>query len=171
MVASVLLFHDCYAPGQKIVGVIKHMPDKPGLRLRMLGAALVYDRTRANPRHFNATHWIGHASAMEHGTIFFDLKIPLQERMEGNMVQFSTTLPDSMLPSFSSAYNSAFVTVSYGLCLHSDTGEVLAVEPVSVTQNAPEESGRMNKKTRLATFVARSSSWCDAGSICRVSVR
>jgi hypothetical protein len=165
---AVLLFHECYAPGQKIVGVIKSMPDVPGLRLRMLGAALVYDRTRANPKHFNATHWIGHASAMEHGTIFFDLKIPLSEEKDNNLVTFSTTLPDSMLPSFSSAYNSAFVTVSYGLCLHSDTGEVLAVEPVSVTQNAPEESGRMNKKTRLATFVARSSSWCV--SACPVSL-
>ena len=161
---AILPFHDCYAPGQNIVGVIRHMPEGQSLQLRMLGAALVYDRTRANPKHFNATHWIGHASAMEHGTIFFDLKIPFGKADgkadENGLVHFRTTLPESMLPSFSSAYNTAFVTVSYGLCLHSENGEVLAVEPVTVTQNAPEESGRMNKKTRLATFVTRSN-WYD----------
>jgi hypothetical protein len=157
---AILLFHDAYAPGQNLVGVIRHMPTTPGLRLRMLGAALVYDRTRANPKHFNATHWIGHASAMQHGTIFFDLKILLSEADDNGCVSFSSPLPDSMLPSFSSAYNTAFVTVSYGLCLHSETGEVLSVEPVTMTQNAPEESGRMNKKARLATFVTRNSNWC-----------
>jgi hypothetical protein len=140
------------------------MPPAPGLRLRMLGAALVYDRTRANSRNFNATHWIGHASAMEHGTIFFDLKIPLSEPDENGLVSFSMPLPESMLPSFSSAYNTAFVTVSYGLCLHWETGEVLSVEPVTISQNAPEESGRMNKKTRLATFVTRNLNWCAAPS-------
>lgn len=162
---AILLFHEAYAPGQKLVGVIPHLQATPGLKLRMLGGALVYDRTRANPRNFNATHWIGHASAMEHGTIFFDLKIPLSAPDENGCAAFTAQLPDSMLPSFSSAYNTAFVTVSYGLCLHSESGEVLSVEPVTMTQNAPEESGRMNKKTRLATFVTRNMNWC-ASSPC-----
>jgi hypothetical protein len=156
---TILLFHDAYAPGQKLVGVIPHLQPKPGLKLRMLGGALLYDRTRANPRNFNATHWIGHASAMQHGTIFFDLKITLDSPDDKGCATFSEQLPDSMLPSFSSAYNTAFVTVSYGLCLHSESGEVLSVEPVTITQNAPEESGRMNKKTRLATFVTRNLNW------------
>lgn len=96
---------------------------------------------------------------MEHGTIFFDLKIQLEQEVDES-ARFEARLPDSMLPSFSSAYNTAFVTVSYGLCLHSESGEVLSVEPVMMTQNAPEESGRMNKKTRLATFVTRNLNWC-----------
>ena len=160
---SILLFADAHAPGQKLVGVIPHLAGTPNaaqLKLRMLGACLVYDRTRANPRNFNATHWIGHASAMEHGTIFFDLKIPMSAPDENGCASFEIQLPNSMLPSFSSAYNTAFVTVSYGLCLHSESGEVLSVEPVTMTQNAPEESGRMNKKTRLATFVTRNCNWC-----------
>jgi hypothetical protein len=206
---AILLFHDAYAPGQKLVGVIPHLQATPGLKLRMLGGALVYDRraldinaymhrsetgfptmcraaarapvihsctvvattslpcrTRANPRNFNATHWIGHASAMEHGTIFFDLKIPLAAPDENGCSSFTAQLPEGMLPSFSSAYNTAFVTVSYGLCLHSDSGEVLSVEPVTMTQNAPEESGRMNKKTRLATFVTRNLNWCEFAGSC-----
>jgi hypothetical protein len=130
----------------------------PQVHILKRGLLAVYDRTRANPRNFNATHWIGHASAMEHGTIFFDLKITLEHGSDGS-AHFSARLPDSMLPSFSSAYNTAFVTVSYGLCLHSESGEVLSVEPLMLTQNAPEESGRMNKKTRLATFVTRNLNW------------
>ena len=148
-------------PGKSWWASFRHLQSaRDGLKLRMLGGALVYDRTRANPRNFNATHWIGHASAMEHGTIFFDLKILLSVPDENGCSSFTAQLPEAMLPSFSSAYNTAFVTVSYGLCLHSDSGEVLAVEPVTVTQNAPEESGRMNKKTRLATFVTRNLNWC-----------
>lgn len=167
---AILLFREAYAPGQKLVGVIPHLQATPGLKLRMLGGALVYDRTRANPRNFNATHWIGHASAMEHGTIFFDLKIPLSEPDEQGCASFTAQLPDTMLPSFSSAYNTAFVTVSYGLCLHSESGEVLSVEPVTMTQNAPEESGRMNKKTRLATFVTRNLNWCARARPCSIVV-
>ena len=172
---AILLFHDAYAPGQKLVGVIPHLQAaRDGLKLRMLGGALVYDRTRANPRNFNATHWIGHASAMEHGTIFFDLKILLSPPDENGCSSFTAQLPEGMLPSFSSAYNTAFVTVSYGLCLHSDSGEVLSVEPVTMTQNAPEESGRMNKKTRLATFVTRNLNWCGSSRarvLCLTSAR
>lgn len=167
---AILLFHDAYAPGQKLIGVIRHLPPTPGLKLRLLGAALVYDRTRANPKNFNATHWIGHASAMEHGTIFCDLKLPLSEPDENNCCSFSTPVPNKVVPSFSSAYNTAFVTVSYGLCLHSASGEVLAVEPVTITQNAPEESGRMNKKSRLATFVTRNLNWCAPSLAQRLTV-
>lgn len=159
---AMLLFHEAFAPKQDLIGIIRSLPDTPGLKLRLLGAALVYDRTRSTPRHFNATHWIGHSHAMEHGVIFCDEKIPMMEPDENGVVRFNKRIPDNLLPSFSSSYNMAFVTVSYGLCLHSPTGEVLAVEPVTITQNAPEESGRMNQKSRLATFVTRNWNWCAA---------
>lgn len=41
---AVLLFQDVYAPGQKLVGVVPHIGQTSGLKLRMLGGALVYDR-------------------------------------------------------------------------------------------------------------------------------
>jgi len=156
---AILLLHEAFAPRQMLVGLIRNLPDSAGKRLRLLGAGLVYDRARANPKYFNATHWIGHSHAMEHGVIFCDLKVTLDEPDEHGVIRFSLLIPEGLLPSFSSAYNMAFVTVSYGLCLHSDTGEVLSVEPVTITQNAPPESARMNQKSRLAAFVTRNYNW------------